>query len=207
MEQWMIVIIVVAVYIPMFFLMFRLRSKRKKKVSLYNNLCKSLQCSFRGNKVRNLKDVEDFLIGSEDFKALHLELPDAVRDVLLRVKYLMMGDVTPNYTEYDLKIVDNLLSQIESVIKKKEREEPLVGVPDREKRLLLDILELSGDLKNNSVFFDKTMVLGELIKAREEALVKADKDNAYSIKIGRRSIVITIVTFIISLIVAFYLSK
>jgi hypothetical protein len=207
MDYWIIVIVILVVYTPIFIWIFKLRGRKKKRISLYDNICKSLLYSFQTNKVRNLRDIEDFLIGSEDFRLLHLRFPDAVRDVLLRVKHLMMADATLKYTEYDLKIVDSLLSEIEAVIKEKKQEEPFEGVPDQEKKLLLDVLELSGGLKNNSVFWDKIIQLGELIKVREETLVKAGKDNAYSVRIGRISIAITIVTFIISLVVAFGLSK
>lgn len=207
MDYWIIVIVILVVYTPIFIWIFKLRGRKKKRISLYDNICKSLLYSFQTNKVRNLRDIEDFLIGSEDFRLLHLRFPDAVRDVLLRVKHLMMADATLKYTEYDLKIVDSLLSEIEAVIKEKKQEEPFEGVPDQEKKLLLDVLELSGELKNNSVFWDKIIQLGELIKVREETLVKAGKDNAYSVRIGRISIAITIVTFIISLVVAFGLSK
>lgn len=207
MDYWIIVIVILVVYTPIFIWIFKLRGRKKKRISLYDNICKSLLYSFQTNKVRNLRDIEDFLIGSEDFRLLLLRFPDAVRDVLLRVKHLMMADATLKYTEYDLKIVDSLLSEIEAVIKEKKQEEPFEGVPDQEKKLLLDVLELSGGLKNNSVFWDKIIQLGELIKVREETLVKAGKDNAYSVRIGRISIAITIVTFIISLVVAFGLSK
>ena len=47
--------------------------------------------------------------------------------------------------------------------------------------MLTDILALSGELKYNSVFYNKIIELGRLIKVREDA---AGKDKADSKKMG-----------------------
>ena len=68
-----------------------------------------------------------------------------------------------------------------------------------ERGLLTDILALSGELKYNSVFYNKIIELGRLIKVREDA---AGKDNADSKKIGIWSLVLTVVSIFVSIIIA-----
>lgn len=68
-----------------------------------------------------------------------------------------------------------------------------------ERGLLTDILALSGELKYNSVFYNKIIELGRLIKVREDA---AGKDKADSKKIGIWSLVLTVVSIFVSIIIA-----
>lgn len=65
--------------------------------------------------------------------------------------------------------------------------------------MLTDILALSGELKYNSVFYNKIIELGRLIKVREDA---AGKDKSDSKKIGIWSLVLTVVSIFVSIIIA-----
>ena len=64
-----------------------------------------------------------------------------------------------SFTEEQFCLIDKMLCEVEMDVKEIEKVEPFSDVPDLERGLLTDILALSGELKYNSVFYNKIIEL------------------------------------------------
>lgn len=190
---------IIVIYVPALVIIYKRSAKRRFiRLHIEEELADSLLDAVRNSRIKKLKDVTDCIMGHRDFKLSGLKISYACLQVLYKLKYKMLNGKY-SFTEEQFCLIDKMLCEVEMDVKEIEKVEPFSDVPDLERGLLTDILALSGELKYNSVFYNKIIELGRLIKVREDA---AGKDQADSKKIGIWSLVLTVVSIFVSIIIA-----
>ena len=196
---YIIVGFIIVIYVPALVIIYKRSAKRRFiRLHIEEELADSLLDAVRNSRIKKLKDVTDCIMGHRDFKLSGLKISYACLQVLYKLKYKMLNGKY-SFTEEQFCLIDKMLCAVEMDVKEIEKVEPFSDVPDLERGLLTDILALSGELKYNSVFYNKIIELGRLIKVREDA---AGKDKADSKKIGIWSLVLTVVSIFVSIIIA-----
>ena len=196
---YIIVGFIIVIYVPALVIIYKRSAKRRFiRLHIEEELADSLLDAVRNSRIKKLKDVTDCIMGHRDFKLSGLKISYACLQVLYKLKYKMLNGKY-SFTEEQFCLIDKMLCEVEMDVKEIEKVEPFSDVPDLERGLLTDILALSGELKCNSVFYNKIIELGRLIKVREDA---AGKDKADSKKIGIWSLVLTVVSIFVSIIIA-----
>jgi len=196
---YIIVGFIIVIYVPALVIIYKRSAKRRFiRLHIEEELADSLLDAVRNSRIKKLKDVTDCIMGHRDFKLSGLKISYACLQVLYKLKYKMLNGKY-SFTEEQFCLIDKMLCEVEMDVKEIEKVEPFSDVPDLERGLLTDILALSGELKYNSVFYNKIIELGRLIKVREDA---AGKDKADSKKIGIWSLVLTVISIFVSIIIA-----
>ena len=200
---YIIVGFIIVIYVPALVIIIRRSAKRRFiRLHIEEELADSLFYAIGNERIKKLRDVSDFIMGHRNFGFSGLQMPYVCLQVLYKLKHKMLLGGKYSFTEEQSSLVDKMLQEMETEIKEMEKIKPFNGIPDLEKGLLTDILALSGDLKDNPNFYNKAIELGRLIRVREEALVKAGKDNADSKKISIWSLGIGVLSIIVSIIIA-----
>ena len=197
---YIIVGVIIVIYVPALVVIYKRTAKRRFiRLHIEEELADSLLDAVRNSRIKKLKDVTDCIMGHRDFKLSGLKISYACLQVLYKLKYKMLLNGKCSFTEEQFCLIDKMLYEVEMDVKELEKVEPFSDIPDLERGLLTDILALSGELKYNSVFYNKIIELARLIKVKEDA---ASKDKADSKKIGIWSLVLTVVSIFVSIIIA-----
>ncbi|MBL4905787.1 MAG: hypothetical protein JKZ00_07235 [Flavobacteriaceae bacterium] len=198
-------IIAFALTIPLLYIFYKFIQKRKiYRIEIRKKLTNKLTLAIENNAITKLDDFIDFILGYENYDHLSLNIPFEYYDILATAKHNISIKNYNNFKQENLlSNVNNILEEINQVIKEHSKREPFFNVPTTERNLLIDILEIS-KLEGDKEFKTKLINLGELIKAKDEMYIKLGQENNESLKIAKRSQILAFVFFITSIGLTIY---
>ena len=191
------IIATVVLTIPIVLWYLKLTKERNtKRKEAKKELIDLLSRAIKESRIENYIDFKDFVFGYEKIELLRLNFPYAFKELAFNAKHSLINNSLN--IETSKKIIEEIKKQIDDEIKETELKVPFKNVPTEERNLLIDITEIS-QLKTNKVFIEKLHKLGDLIRMKDEVLIKSGKDNEESLRIAKQSKLLAILFFIISL--------
>lgn len=158
--------------------------------------------AFINGRIRNLDDVKDFILSFRYYNVTK-NIYDSIEIMLVRTKGEMIKNKNIEYDEKKMEFMDSLLTETRSKKIEYSKNKPFNDVPDLERNLIMDIIELSGQpQKDSPVFMNKIIELSKLITIRATDMEKLGKDNAESSRLTKTSFYFGVISFSISLLIS-----
>lgn len=170
-------------------------SEKKSKMGYKNRIIEPLKKALDNNQIKKLGDIYS-VIKSSEVKP-YSDNPDKyVEQVLDDLKTYKL--TTTKYgCSYDSGLFDNLWREFEA----KNEEKPFEALPNEERDLMLDILELIKDNESSSSRVKQKMnALSKLLSAKERNIQTLGVENKEAFRLSKVSLYVSVISMILTII-------
>ena len=170
-------------------------SEKKSKMGYKNNIIEPLKKAFDNKQIKKLGDIYSVIRSSK--VEPYFNNPDKyVEEVLDDLKKYKLTTTKYGYS-YDSGLFDNLWREFEA----KNEEKPFEALPNEERDLMLDILDLIKDNESSSSRVKQKMnALSKLLSAKERNIQTLGVENKEAFRLSKVSLYVGVISMILTII-------
>ena len=170
-------------------------SEKKSKMGYKNHIIEPLKKALDNRQIKNLGDIYSVIRHSE--VKPYSDNPDKyVEQVLDDLKTYKLTTTKYGYS-YDSVLFENLWREFEA----KNEEKPFEALPNEERDLMLDILDLIKDNESSSSRVKQKMnALSKLLSAKERNIQTLGVENKVAFRLSKVSLYVGVISMILTII-------